>query len=75
MFVMGEEETPNGPRSFSRQLARCTACSARLRGTNSTWTQMSEAEFERAVTDHREVMERIRKKRRPPTPLPRTQGE
>ena len=74
-FAMGEMETPNGPRSFSFELARCTACNQRLRGKDSRWKRMSEAEFERAVTADREATDRVRQHLRPPTPIPRTQGE
>ena len=65
-FAIGEMETPNGPRSFSRDLARCVACGARLRGENGNWTSIADGDFQRAVASHWELVDRIREQMQPP---------
>ena len=76
VFFIGELSTPTANRSFSHELARCTACGVALRGVNADpWTRMTHPEFERAVADHRERGRRLREQLRPPVPKPSTQGQ
>jgi ribosomal protein S14 len=63
-FLIGERETPAGPRSFWRDWARCATCGAPLLGADGRWTEVTDGEFARAVALDREIVQRVREQLR-----------